>query len=313
MLTRAYNTITIDSEGIATKSSENERLVDEILYYQTLPLELKKYFPRIYQFQTTRPPYSIQLEYYGYKNLGMCEIEPGDYHFVFPALKSILLKFQDRIIYGGGLLDIYRREMYIDKTINEYNKLTQDNEFFSLISQKLHIHINGLLYENFSVIWEDIKKLVTERLINNNPFTVIHGDFCFSNILSSSPKIDDKTFFRLIDPRGRFGVQGNYGDPLYDYAKLRHSYKNRYEDIIADNFEVRTGEDSIIYGFKTDRAENLDDIFQQTFPNVDLVNVKLIEGLIWIGMIARHYDSLDRQKVMYATGVRCLNDVLKCV
>jgi len=306
MVTRAYNTITINNQGVATKTSENERLLDEIRYYQNLPWELKPYFPRFYGCQTARPPYSYDIEYYGYPNLGQCEI---DYPCLFKSLAETLVLFQGRTIHAFDLLDVYRREMYIDKTINEYNKLIESNEFFKVISEKSEIHINGFIYKNFKVIWEDIKQLIQTKLFTNAPFTIIHGDFCFSNILSSSVKVTDKTFYRFIDPRGRFGVQGNYGDPIYDYAKLRHSYANRYEDIITDNFDVRSGEDLIVFAFKTDHPANLDKIFTDTFK-VDINLIKLVEGLIWIGMIARHYDSLDRQKVMYATGIKTLNEVL---
>ena len=37
---------------------------------------------------------------------------------------------------------------------------------------------------------------------------------------------------------------------------------------------------------------------------------KLIQGLIYIGMCSRHYDSFLRQLVMYLNGVRILNEVL---
>ena len=37
--------------------------------------------------------------------------------------------------------------------------------------------------------------------------------------------------------------------------------------------------------------------------------IKLIEGLIFVGMCARHYDNLDRQKAMLMTGLNILNNV----
>ena len=41
----------------------------------------------------------------------------------------------------------------------------------------------------------------------------------------------------------------------------------------------------------------------------DYNKIKLIEGLIFVGMCARHYDNLNRQKAMLMTGLNILNDV----
>ena len=37
--------------------------------------------------------------------------------------------------------------------------------------------------------------------------------------------------FKLIDPRGNFCIDTNYGDYRYDIAKLRHCYHGRYDEI----------------------------------------------------------------------------------
>ena len=41
----------------------------------------------------------------------------------------------------------------------------------------------------------------------------------------------------------------------------------------------------------------------------DLQKIKVIEGCIFIGMCARHYDSLDRQKAMFIKGLEILNNI----
>ena len=114
---------------------------------------------------------------------------------------------------------------------------------------------------------------------------------------------------KFIDPRGSFGEKGIYGDPLYDVAKLIHSFSGLYEYIIYDKFNVAYNEGSIDYTFGDDQHIYVKNAFlnHQIFNNV---KAKLIEGLIFIGMCSRHYDSLDRQLVMYSTGLKILNGLL---
>jgi len=66
------------------------------------------------------------------------------------------------------------------------------------------------------------------------PFTVIHGDIGFPNILIQLPS----GICKLVDPRGSFGAtNGVYGDPYYDLAKINHSLEG-YDFIVNDLFDV---------------------------------------------------------------------------
>jgi hypothetical protein len=110
---------------------------------------------------------------------------------------------------------------------------------------------------------------------------------------------------KLIDPRGSFGKKGIWGDQLYDLAKLRHSYHGMYESIITDEFRMGRVHNQFSYDIM---PSIIDFDYSPIFNDV---RVKLIEGLIFIGMCSRHYDSLPRQKIMYLTGLEILNEVLQ--
>ena len=47
--------------------------------------------------------------------------------------------------------------------------------------------------------------------------------------------------------------------------------------------------------------------------NFDYQKIKLIEGCIFIGMCARHYDSLERQKAMFISGLKLLNEIYETI
>ena len=180
-----------------------------------------------------------------------------------------------------------------------------ESERFSVLCSYSNLEINGKTYRNFSFIWEELQQYILS--LSPKTFPVIHGDLCFSNILCGINNND--VVLKLIDPRGSFGVRCIYGDALYDQAKLRHSFEGGYEYIIYDRFHLSCGKDLRQFSFclSNDNLIKIKSIF-----NIETtIESKLIEGLIFIGMCARHYDSFNRQVVMYLTGVKLLNEFLE--
>ena len=73
----------------------------------------------------------------------------------------------------------------------------------------------------------------------NSQLQLIHGDFCFNNILCDPLY----SAIRLIDPRGE-AAPGNtfppgYGDSRYDLVKLYHSIGGKYDSIVNNLFKVK--------------------------------------------------------------------------
>ena len=117
---------------------------------------------------------------------------------------------------------------------------------------------------------------------------------------------------KFVDPRGSFGAEGIFGDPWYDSAKLLHSYEGGYEYIIYDEFEVEENPQQNIYNihFSNNNKDKIARVFEDV-TDFHSIKSKLIEGLIYIGMCSRHYDSERRQTAMYLNGLKILNGVLK--
>jgi hypothetical protein len=138
---------------------------------------------------------------------------------------------------------------------------------------------------------------------------VIHGDFCFSNILFDI----GHQIIRLIDPRGSFGPKGIYGDARYDIAKLRHSVCGLYDYIVADMFELEEADgrfSSTLFVNGTPRMVGA--MFDRLVVDAgyDLDEIRLIEGLLFISMIPLHQGHASRQRLMFLTGLTLLNEVL---
>lgn len=313
-ITRAYNSFHIDAKrGVISKKSNQERLKNEINYYKNIDEDNSIFFPRLLGSRVKDGYHTMDLEYYAYSNLGdhmiYSDFNKEFWENVVASLNAMLSQFS-KTQKSGDYTD-YAKRMYIDKTEKYYHDLVTNFSSFNKISKHETIKINGKNYLNFESIWDDVKSLIQSDLLPLEKMHVIHGDCCFSNILCG---INEKTktyILKCVDPRGKFGELGVYGDPLYDTAKLLHSYEGGYEYIIFDDFKLSKNNDlnDFTYSFSNNNKDSIKDIFDAN-AEFNIKKSRLIEGLIYIGMCSRHYDSENRQTVMYNQGIRFLNEVL---
>jgi hypothetical protein len=198
------------------------------------------------------------------------------------------------------------KEMYIDKTKRRLADLRDDNRFQSFFDTKT-ININGKDYPSLDKLINELNDIVTESgLLSRESLTIIHGDLCLPNILYD-PRNE---VLKVIDPRGKFGEFDIYGDPRYDFAKLRHSFVGHYEHLINNQFQVNGNLESaeITYNIYTTEAQNqresrFDSILAaQTDTDVEII--RLIESLLFLSMVPLHNDSFDRQLCMLAQGIK---------
>ena len=142
---------------------------------------------------------------------------------------------------------------------------------------------------------------------NQEFVTMMHGDFCFSNILydfkSKSVKVIDP---RGIDNDGNFSM---YGDMRYDVAKLAHSIVGLYDLIIAGMFDYN---ESKPYEVSL-RLEVADSVLatQEQFRSmlfagysVEELSVYPIMVHLFLSMLPLHRDNPERQKAMLANALR---------
>jgi thiamine kinase-like enzyme len=274
---------------------------------QAKSLGFENFFPRIYSKNINfDEAFSCEMEYYAYPNLFEFLIKDKTFsQKIAKKIKDTLNVWND----GPRLRESnysYNQEMFVNKTEVEYKKLLK-NRYFKELSKKKTLIINGEEYRNFSEIWSKIKELIENRLIKTPTNKFIHGDCCFSNILCGQN--GDNIVLKFIDPRGSYGAKGCFGNRLYDLAKLMHSYEGKYEYIINDLFTLSSKNNSIKFSFINDFK--LDEFFYVLFESQEQKeNAKLIQGLVFIGMCARHFDSLNRQKIQYATGIKILNEFI---
>ncbi len=324
-ITRAYNRFEFNHKfGTITKLSTDSKLSDEIGYYNKIKdfKDVSKFFPRVFDSGISNDNSTfVELDYIDYSNLSdkMIKETPSchEWNLISNQIYNILSEFASHTNYSNSDDTIfkYKRKMYLEKTLVEFEKFKDSSEKFLALTTIPKLTINGNSYKNFETIKDDLSKLIENVLITNEPMTIVHGDFCFGNILSSVNPTKNITSIKLIDPRGSWGEVGIFGDKRYDIAKLYHSFDGNYEYLTNDKFNIECVSDgNYRISFENEHMNSVKDIFESgciNKLNVDKRECKLIQGLIFVGMCARHYDSPTRQTTMYLTGIKILNSVLE--
>ncbi|MFM9951267.1 MAG: NTP transferase domain-containing protein [Saprospiraceae bacterium] len=309
---RYFNSLTIDPvEGVITKiSRKTEKLEDELNWYDQLPEPLQIFTPKLLKKNTDSDQVRITQEYYGYPNLAEL--------FVFGDLNVAVWKYTlDQLILVHQRFNAYRyslsgqciREMYWNKTCERLAELVKEPGWADLFESDW-IEVNGVELKNWPLLKEDIAMLV-EEMTENVAGSVIHGDYCFSNILYDV----NNQIVRLIDPRGSFGEKGIYGDPRYDMAKLRHSVHGLYDFIVADLFrldEPKPGQ----FVFEINSPEKQLDLIRHFDQLTEAAGysrseIRLIEALLFLSMTPYHKGHPRRQKAMFLNGILFLNQLLQ--
>jgi dTDP-glucose pyrophosphorylase len=309
---RYFNSLEIDPIfGTITKRSyqSEKKLLQELYWYLHLPDNLRVLTPRIIEYNENHGQAMIKQEYYGYPTLAELALYSNLSISVWQSILSRLFQIHEVFCkYTSAVSADNIREMYIEKTLERIKDLRkQGNHWEKILSQET-ILLNNTIYLNYSQL-TDYLETYANKIADNAKSSIIHGDFCFSNILFDL----DSQLVRLIDPRGSFGDAGIYGDPRYDIAKLRHSVCGLYDYIVADMFDIKG---DIKMGFFSEvYAEKNNDIIERYFDQMviekgyNLTEICFIEALLFISMVPLHSDNIKRQIMMYLTGIKLLNEV----
>ena len=309
---REFNALEVDPvRGTVTKRSyKKQKLLDEANWYQKLPVEISCYAPRVLKIVENEKFASIEMELYGYANLAETLIYGSnnleDWYNIIEALLKVHQIFE-KYTEPVNKEELY--EIYVNKTKKRLAEIVSENPQIDTMMKSEYITINNTDYKNYPLLKDILFDKIIE-LVNYDKRTIVHGDYCFSNILFDSTHY----IFRLIDPRGRFKTQTIYGDPRYDIAKLRHSIVGLYDFIVAGLFHLEnyTNNKYELHILTPLLTEKLEAYFDELIVSYGYTckDIKLIEALLFLTMIPLHSDDVKRQQAFYLTAIIKLNGVL---
>jgi dTDP-glucose pyrophosphorylase len=307
---RHFNQMGIDPllNTISKESILDEKLRLELAWYDALPAELRVLTPRIVRREERDGRLYFEQEYYGYPTLSELYLYADlDLDAWRNILRYVLDIHQLLAGYAQPAAQEDCRDIYLSKTLERVAQLRAQEGNWAEILQQPHIEWNGKRLANWPLLEAKIIG-AAEHLSDCPRFGILHGDFCFSNILYEPAS----QIVRLIDPRGSFGKPGIYGDPRYDLAKLRHSLAGSYDYIVADLFRVEH-EGSVFQTtlFQNPLKAGLTDFFDHEIETLGYrtEEIRLIEALLFFSMLPLHSDHPARQKMMFLRGLQLLNEL----
>lgn len=316
-VSRAYNKFVHNTLwGTVTKESDTTRLKNEISYYLSIPEKYRILYPRVLAYNDEKTWFTI--EKYGYPDLG--SIMVGG-----PAqrMKEYINKWSTVFNHLRYIIEEFRKEtnaplkyddcvyMYVRKTEQEHKSFVEQQRWEDLFKYP-SLTINNKNYKSFWELWPHVRHYIESEIIPEYHPTLIHGDMCLSNILYGGQGI-----LKFIDPRGSFGNLTTHGDYRYDIAKLSHSVNGGYEFFNTGLFTSKwEGQNNWSYNYlgSTRHKNNAKMAFNDIFfhdNNKLKKQILAIEGLIFIGSVARHYENIDRQLALYLVGIEKLHEAME--
>ena len=299
---RSFNELIVTSKWIEKSSSKDIKIAAEANWFAQIPSSLGIYTPQYLGSMSENGKTSYRLEYLHLTALNEL--------FVFSKLPNNIWK----IILSSCI------EFLSECKKNKAPKNCIKNSLDVLFSEKTEQRINEYCQsENISRDQEwsfnGHPGITLNKVLNSSDMhlpkgkelsTVLHGDFCFSNILYDFRSNRVKT----IDPRGMTpsGEQTIYGDLTYDLAKLSHSILGLYDWIIAGYYDVDIYnyniEFSLADGYQySEIQQEFIELVEAEF-NLTAQNLYAMQIQLFLSMLPLHSDDPVRQKALFANAFR---------
>lgn len=305
---RSFNNLKINQNWIEKSSSHDLKIQAEANWFKSIPYELRHYTPQYLGDYNNDGVFSYRLEY-----LYQCALNEL---FVFAKLPSLTWK---KIFHElSEFIEMcYKNEPELNENVDDFNDL-----FISKTKERLESYCldrNISLVDTWSLNSEkpislnSLIEISANNLPKNPKVSIMHGDFCFSNILYDFRKGKIKT----IDPRGitTKGDLSIYGFVHYDIAKISHSVIGLYDWIIAGYYKVSINNFDI--KFELPDAEDLSEIqsiFIDTIMKgyaISKVEIYAMQIQLFLSMLPLHSDDANRQDALFANAFRLYYKMLE--
>jgi hypothetical protein len=311
---RYFNNVSIDlGSGLLKKSGPSEKIELEKDWYLKIPIHIQKYVPLV-NIGGKRGQYMLEyLTSIPLNEMWISENNDMSYWQSFVLhMKRMMEDLHDSTYSTSDSLREIRKskeEIYINKFNKRIESFLKNNRNFNLSN----IKINGKNIPKLEIILEEILK-VSNRIIAQKHWSIIHGDLCFSNIIFDRRK--DRIF--LIDPRGNFGDDGIFGDPIYDLCKLSHSVFGNYDYFASNLFTVK--KDAASYSISTAAPKEISfsrsvcqDLLMTEIKKyeIDFGDLRILESSLFLAAADLHNDG-PRGQALFLQGLLISSEVLSC-
>ena len=301
---RAFNSLSITRDSVCKTSAQSDKIEAEAAWFEGIPAALRAHVPAYLgraEPGANRPGYSLAYEY-------LCPLSDL---YVFGAFAPAMWR---RILSAcGETLALMRSwkpdaieagwfaHLYEGKAVERYRRFAAQAGFDPAQGWT----VNGRAFPSPLALIGEMASRIGEP--NDSDAGVLHGDFCFSNILFDFRRGG----LKMIDPRGYAepGRPGIYGDTRYDLGKLHHSVVGRYDFIVAGYYQLdRPAPDALEFRVADGAAQQaIEAQFREVICGGDPERERLaaaISVLLFFSMLPLHAEDRDRQWALLANGYR---------
>jgi dTDP-glucose pyrophosphorylase len=272
-ISRSFNDIKVDGSFIFKSSEkEGEKLIKEYNWFNNLPGEVKVHTPRMFSHNFF-PDKNLRVYYKMEKILA-------------PSLREIYLFLDSSTETWQG---IFNSMFELLDTMEDYGR---PNKFMESVVDKtksrvknISIPVENLLISDFI---EDLASSVYSEEFRRP--SLMHGDFCFSNLLYDF----QGSSIKMIDPRGEL-----FGDHYYEVAKICHSALWDYDFVDAELYVQENGEFKIYNNGKWDIKDLFISILEDKYNEQEIRYIKLLTASLFLSMIPLHSHNINNQKLYY--------------
>jgi hypothetical protein len=308
---RSFNKLQITNTSV-TKSSKQfpQKIIAEASWFKKIPKTLKIYTPNLLNEHLTVGNPSYTINYLHFPTLSEIyvfgRLKKLSWIEIFNVINATLSSFADSKPDINFVLDF--KDMLFEKSdlrLKEFSKS-------SGISLNLPSRLNGENLPSLNEILNISLSFISPSSFNF--YSIIHGDFCFSNMF-----YDNRAkLIYLVDPRGTDfrGKSTIFGDRRYDIAKLYHSIIGRYDHIIANQFHLKENAklDFDLYFYDNNYYEEVQNEFLSTsFVGLNMKDSSALPIciLIFLSMLPLHADDKIRQKAILANTLRLFKMLIR--
>jgi len=308
---RAFNRLMVEDLVVTKTSDDAHKMNAEAYWFENIPAMLRINSPA-YLGRVSGMPAGYRLSYEA-----LCPLSDLYVFGTLPATtwQRIFLACATFIKNCSSIKSLHDElkwsaEDVIEKLLVEKTRgrVTQYPEHLKALASK-EVRLNGQLVPSALTIIDE----ATSRLKRANlglP-SLMHGDFCFSNILYDARR----DTIKVIDPRGYVGDDiGLCGIALYDIAKLHHSVRGLYDFMIAGYFDLEFNADNDLT-FKVAAPpshSSIVDVYRscfETFHGFEYAD--WIAILLFFSMVPLHYDNPRRQIAFFANALRIYQEIVE--
>ena len=303
---RNFNKLSLSNMTYKKTSVQRNKILAEAQWFEELPVALRIHTPHYLGRVNKENISGYNLEYLMHATLSEL--------YVFGKLPLIVW---DRILNDALCL---LQKIYL------YSNDSPSNDLSTQIRKKTELRIkdlsnlgidfnasnvfNSLELPSFNEILNEVSEILDSVALKES---IIHGDYCFSNILY----VFNAQIIKVIDPRG-LDLEGNIsnkGSLLYDLGKFFHSVVGLYDFIICNYYQLKVNKN--IFEFQIHIDESILQI-QKIFLDKEFNGISMNHNFfyalnihLFLSMIPLHSEDPKRQHAFLANSLRLYIELKK--